>query len=187
MSESKTIYQKLLAAKKDFTAISKDHKNPHFKSEYYDINDIHKMVDPIFHEHGLMVLNPIVEGKMVTQIVDVETGDKLESSFKIEYNANPQKVGSEITYLRRYLLSSLIGLKAEDDDGNLASKKQAPKAPPTKPKIKDMKAAKEAISNGKVTVSQLFEKYDLTLEQIADFNKIADYIADFNEVITKKQ
>jgi hypothetical protein len=180
MSESKTIYQKLLAAKKDFTAISKDHKNPHFKSEYYDINDIHKMVDPIFHEHGLMVLNPIVEGKMVTQIVDVETGDKLESSFKIEYNANPQKVGSEITYLRRYLLSSLIGLKAEDDDGNLASKNP----PPTKatqavakPKIKEMKAAKEALSKGKVTVSQLFEKYDLTLEQIADFN----------EVITKKQ
>ena len=176
MSESKTIYQKLLAAKKDFTAISKDHKNPHFKSAYYDINDIHKMVDPIFHEHGLIVLNPIVEGKMVTQIVDVETGEKLESSFTIEYNVNPQKVGSEITYLRRYLLSSLVGLQAEDDDGNLASKKQAPQ-PTVKPKIKDMKAAKEALSKGKVTVSQLFEKYDLTLEQIADFN----------EVITKKQ
>jgi hypothetical protein len=74
----------------------------------------------------------------------------------------------------------LVGLHAEDDDGNLSSKKPAPTnapQPTVKPKIKEMEAAKEALSNGKVTVSQLFEKYDLTLGQIAEFN----------EVITKKQ
>ena len=34
---------------------------------------------------------------------------------------DPQKLGSAITYFRRYTLQSLLGLQAEDDDGNKAS------------------------------------------------------------------
>ena len=37
--------------------------------------------------------------------------------------SSPQKLGSAITYYRRYTLASLLGLQAEDDDGNLASSK----------------------------------------------------------------
>jgi hypothetical protein len=33
-------------------------------------------------------------------------------------------MGSAITYYRRYSLQSLLALQAEDDDGNLASKKE---------------------------------------------------------------
>ena len=36
---------------------------------------------------------------------------------------DPQKLGSCITYYRRYTLASLLGLQAEDDDGNAASGK----------------------------------------------------------------
>jgi hypothetical protein len=35
-------------------------------------------------------------------------------------NLHPQKLGSAITYYRRYTLQSLLGLQAEDD-GNKAS------------------------------------------------------------------
>ena len=139
-NETKTIYQKLLDCKKEFTAISKDQKNPHFNSAYYDINSLHKMVDPILHESGLIVMNPITEGRITTEIVDVETGEKISSSLDLNNNTNPQKIGGEITYFRRYILSSLLGLQAEDDDGNKASapKKQAPQAP-TKKKLTDAK------------------------------------------------
>lgn len=34
---------------------------------------------------------------------------------------NPQKMGSAITYAKRYGLQSLYGLASDDDDGNLAS------------------------------------------------------------------
>jgi hypothetical protein len=34
---------------------------------------------------------------------------------------DPQKLGSAITY-RRYTLQSLLGLQAEDDDGNKAKR-----------------------------------------------------------------
>ncbi len=36
--------------------------------------------------------------------------------------SEPQKVGSAITYYSRYTLQSLLGLQAEDDDANTASK-----------------------------------------------------------------
>jgi len=34
---------------------------------------------------------------------------------------DPQKVGSAVTYYRRYTLQSLLSLQAEDDDANSAS------------------------------------------------------------------
>ena len=173
------IFKKLLEAKKQFTAISKDQKNPHFKSAYYDINDLHKMVDPILHEQGLLITSPIVDGVMTTKLIDVETGESIESSFKIEYNANPQKVGSEITYYRRYLLSSLLGLQAEDDDGNKASTKTqattppASKAPASKPLPKvDFVKAVEAIKAGKATVADIVKTRTCTLEEIAGLNEV---------------
>ena len=167
------VFKKLLEAKKQFTAISKDQKNPHFKSAYYDINDLHKMVDPILHEQGLLITSPIVDGVMTTKLIDVETGESIESSFKIEYNSNPQKVGSEITYYRRYLLSSLLGLQAEDDDGNKAStKKPTPTtAPKPLPKVDFVKAV-EAIKAGKVTVAEIVKSRTCTLEEIAGLNEV---------------
>ena len=171
MSEKKerTIYQKLFDAKKEFTSISKDQKNPHFKSAYYDINDLHKMADPVLHSHGLMIMNPINEGKITTQIVDIETGEMITSSFTIEYNANPQKVGSEITYYRRYLLSSLLGLQADDDDGNKASTKKAQEQS-KKPK-KDFQEggfekALSSVFEGEVKAELIISKYNLTDEQL---------------------
>ena len=172
------IFKKLLEAKKQFTAITKDQKNPHFKSAYYDINDLHKMVDPILHDQGLLITSPIVDGVMTTKLIDVETGESIESSFKIEYNSNPQKVGSEITYYRRYLLSSLLGLQAEDDDGNKASQR-TPTAPKpqekTLPKLNFTKAV-EAIQAGKATVAEIIKSRTCTLEEIAGLKEVEEVI-----------
>ena len=46
---------------------------------------------------------------------------------------NPQKIGSAITYAKRYTLQAVYGLPSEDDDGNEASK---PSITITKPKAK---------------------------------------------------
>ena len=40
---------------------------------------------------------------------------------------DPQKIGSAITYYRRYTLQSLLGIQAEDDDANKASGKETKK------------------------------------------------------------
>jgi hypothetical protein len=45
-----------------------------------------------------------------------------------------QQLGSAVTYARRYQLVSLLGLEAEDDDGNYASGKTNATSKPTQTK-----------------------------------------------------
>jgi hypothetical protein len=124
------IYTKLAAVKKEIGAISKDSTNPFFKSKYFDINGLLKHVEPLLDKNGLLLLQPITDGLVCSQIIDIENGDKVESSMQMTVLNDPQKMGSMITYYRRYTLQSLLGLQAEDDDANAASK--ASQAPPAK-------------------------------------------------------
>lgn len=117
-----SIYKKLFEAKKEIGKISKDSKNPFFKSKYFDINSLLEHVEPILQKHDLLLLQPILDGKVSTVIIDVETGDKVSSEISLLGLKDAQKTGSEITYYRRYTAQSLLGLQAEDDDGNKAVK-----------------------------------------------------------------
>tara|TARA_R110000823_G_scaffold274189_2_gene393142 strand:+ start:418 stop:918 length:501 start_codon:yes stop_codon:yes gene_type:complete len=128
------IYSKLAAVKKEIGAISKDSTNPFFKSKYFDINGLLKHVEPLLDKNGLLLLQPITDGLVCSQIIDVENGDKIESSLALPQISDPQKIGSCVSYYRRYTLQSLIGLQSIDDDANIASK--ASKAPPKKTHIK---------------------------------------------------
>ena len=126
--ETKNIYQKLLEAQKEIGAIKKDSDNPFFKSKYFDINAILKEVKPILNKHELLLTQSIqlVEGKNVleTSIDSTTPNEKgIHSTVLLPENLDPQKMGSAITYFRRYALQSLLALEAEDDDGNTASGK----------------------------------------------------------------
>jgi len=127
----KAIYTKLLSVQKKIGAISKDAENPFFKSKYFDINALIEHVKPVLNEEGLIVLQSLahIEGKpaIETLIVDAESGEEVGHTTPLPVNDDPQKMGSAITYYRRYALVSLLFLNAEDDDGNKASKPQAKK------------------------------------------------------------
>ena len=116
-----SIYKKLYKVQKEIGAISKDSTNPFYKSKYFDINSLIKQLMPILEKHNLLLLQPMSEGSQYIKIVDVDTGDSVESSLLLPINLDAQKIGSAITYYRRYTLQSLLGLQAEDDDGNNAS------------------------------------------------------------------
>jgi hypothetical protein len=117
-----SIYTKLFEAKKEIGKISKDSKNPFFKSKYFDINSLLEHVEPILQKHNLLLLQPIEEGKVTTEIIDIETEEKVVSDIALPQLNDPQKLGSCVSYYRRYTLQSLIGLQATDDDANLASR-----------------------------------------------------------------
>ncbi len=116
----KNLYKKLFEAKKEIGKISKDSKNPFFKSKYFDVNSLLEHVEPILQKHSLLLLQPIQDGCVISEIIDIETGEKVASSINLTNINDAQKRGSEITYYRRYTLQSLLGLQAEDDDGNKA-------------------------------------------------------------------
>lgn len=112
--------EKLLEFQRKVGAIKKDGKNPHFKSSYATLPQILSEVKPILSELNLVLLQPIRDGLVASEIYE---GGKLitKSEIKLPEGMDPQKMGSAITYYRRYTLASLLALEIEDDDGNAAS------------------------------------------------------------------
>jgi hypothetical protein len=115
-------YEKLSAVKAEVGSITKDSSNPFFKSKYFDINSLLMHVEPIIRKNGLLLLQPIQDNIVKSVIYDTN-GFSIESGINLTGITDPQKLGSAITYFRRYTLQSLLALQAEDDDANLASKK----------------------------------------------------------------
>jgi len=162
----KTIYQKLAQAKKEIGAISKDSKNPFYKSKYFDINQLLQHVEPVLEKYGLMVMQPIIEGKVVSLIIDVETGNDCRSEITLTDERDPQKIGSQISYFRRYSLSSLLCLQAQDDDGNQA----IPKKPTAKKVFSKTDADAEFLKG--TDAKELSKKYIITTEQINKYKSL---------------
>jgi hypothetical protein len=117
----KSIFTKMLLVQKALKPIPKDETNPHFKSKYFDINGVVSQLRPILNDAGLVVFQPLEDGRIVTMVSDPETGESISFPFALPETSDLQKLGGAITYLRRYALVSLFLLEAEDDDGNQAS------------------------------------------------------------------
>ena len=163
--EAKTalnIYQKLHLAKQSMGKVIKNATNPHLKRNYADINSIIDTVEPILLDHGLLLIQPIIDDKVYTIIVDIETGDKIESYLTLPAITDVQRLGGACTYFRRYTLVNLLSLQAIDDDGHQASR--APKAKPTLDAEKFSKALK-AIQEGRYSIEELKATYNLSKEQ----------------------
>ena len=154
------IYTKLAAVKKEIGAISKDTTNPFFKSKYFDINGLLKHVEPLLDKNGLLLLQPIIKGEVFSEIIDIEDGDSVTSSIDLPNLQDPQKLGSAVTYYRRYTLQSLLGLQAEDDDANAASK--ASKGQPTKPWVNEGDEIWKAALEKATPLSKLREYYAIS-------------------------
>lgn len=115
--------KRILEVKKKIGTLSKNSANPFFKSKYLDLNSLLVHIEPLLIEQGLLLTQPIIDGLVISRIIDTETGATLlESSLVLPTIQDPQKLGSCITYYRRYTLKSLLSIAEDDDDGNSASK-----------------------------------------------------------------
>jgi hypothetical protein len=117
----------LLKAQQDMGNAKKDSKNPFYKSSYADLNSVREVVTDPLHQNGVSILQLNTPGEsgrnFVTTVLLHISGEFISSDTEIickEAN-NPQALGSAISYARRYGLSSMLSVGAEDDDGNAAS------------------------------------------------------------------
>ena len=163
-----SFHQKLHRAKLAIGKVTKNANIPHFKKSYADLNAIIEAVEPILLENGLLLLQPIHGNSVCTQIIDVDSGTMIESCMDLPTGLDPQKMGSAITYFRRYTLQSILSLQAVDDDGHSASQpvKEQPKV---KESLSDerFKGALDKIAAGDYKVEDLKAKFNLTKEQEA--------------------
>lgn len=116
----------LVAFQAEMKTVGKDKINPHFKSRYADIASITEDVMPTLTKHGLAFSctpRSADNGYEIVGILLHESGERLEGALPL-FGNDAQKIGSSITYARRYLLGSLTGVVTgdeADDDGNMAS------------------------------------------------------------------
>lgn len=116
---------KLLEFQKRVEAIKKDSKNPFFKSSYLSLNGLLDAIKPLLNKLGLVLLQPLENINNLPAIRTViYDGDKklIDGIIILPNLLDPQKMGSAITYYRRYSLQSMLLLQAEDDDAEEAKK-----------------------------------------------------------------
>lgn len=180
-----TLVEALAAFQADLPDVTLDGVNPHFKSKYATLAGITKKVLPVLTEHGFAfsVGSFVDNGTLVLDAHLIhETGESRSAQFPIT-ETNPQKVGSAVSYYRRYALSALTGIVAdEDDDGNTASVPTP--VPPAIQKAKEQ-AAKAPAAKAKVTGSRAdikTEFLDTGLKTTDEINKAITEVQDVLKV-----
>ena len=176
--ENKTFLQRLLEAQKEIGKVVKNAKNPHFKNNYADVNAIIAAVEPILNANDILLTQPIEDGYVVSRLTDTQTSEIMESKLPLASQTNPQAMGSQITYYRRYTLQSLLALQVEDDDAQHATNANTP-APARRPSPKKKIETEEQftllvewIQSGKGTLEQAKAQCDLTAVQLDDLQTI---------------
>lgn len=124
-----------LAAQKSVENVAKTADNLYFKSKYADLPSVLEEVKKHLHANDIAVLQfptqPVSDGTLAltTRLLHV-SGEWIEGTAVTPLaKSDPQGFGSAVTYLRRYGLQSILGLAAEDDDGESASGRGSAPAP----------------------------------------------------------
>ena len=108
----------LAKAQAEFPAVArgKTVKTPSYEYSYADLASIIAAVRPVLGKHGLSFVQ-LLEGEGIRTELRHASGGLIASVFPWpQMPANPQALGSMVTYLRRYTLCALLGVAAEDDD-----------------------------------------------------------------------
>lgn len=134
MKTSETILKiapALVAAGAELQPVAKDATNPAFRNKYATLDAIMEQVRPVLARHGLVVLQGVthpetIDGRITGLNVETRlihtSGEWISSSVTLPVEkTTAHGAGSAISYGRRYGLSALLGMTAEDDDGNGAS------------------------------------------------------------------
>ena len=146
--ETVELYAALIAAQGEFTTVPKNKvakvrsqkTNSEYTYNYADLADVLEMAVPILARHGIGILQPHVrvngEVRVCTRLVH-KSGQWIQSDgLVIDEKAQPQDVGAESSYFRRYDCCSMLGIVADEDvdgeRGNPRGERTAPRDVPVK-------------------------------------------------------
>lgn len=128
MSEkSDLILKNVMLAKKEMgSVVKKDASNPFHKSRYATLGAHLDLCEGVLDKYGLILMQTVNgspdKAILIASLCHVESGQWIKSYLPLPNPKNDsQGLGASITYMRRYSISSMLGLNAEDDDGETAS------------------------------------------------------------------
>lgn len=136
--ETTNLMKAMIASAPEIRSIAKSKQAYGYK--YATLDSLIDMLREVLPKHGLwftQIPTRSEEESVLTTRVFHESGEWFEESIlmtdtELQGKANDtQKLGASITYFRRYVLSSIFGVSADEDvDGNLASKERPQQARP---------------------------------------------------------
>jgi hypothetical protein len=136
MAYDKEIASAMVGAMSELTDPPMDSKNPHFRNRYASLKSCLDTVRPVLARHGLVLSQFVVSSetgadRLVTRLLH-QSGQFVEDEgISLVGADNMQKLGSAMSYGRRYGLLSVLGLVGDpDDDAEIAS---VPVPAPVKP------------------------------------------------------
>lgn len=124
----------LCKAQSELKSARKEATNPHLRSKYADLGNVWDACRETLAKYELAVVQtfePAPEGKMALRTTLLHSsGQYLSGVCEMPLaKLDPQTFGAASTYARRYGLSALLGIVAdEDDDGHSASQQPAHRA-----------------------------------------------------------
>jgi len=173
----KNLFKSLANFQQEVPVILKDTQAYGYK--YADLPEIFKVINPLLKKHGIGFAQPIEGNSIKTIIFHIESGETLESITEIPQNVELkgmnsfQVLGSAITYIRRYALSSILGLITDKDtDASGEQIKDVPKAkneanadlPWLNKGTEQFDKVKVALKDGKATMADVRKKYRVSKE-----------------------
>jgi hypothetical protein len=153
--------------------ISKDAKNPFFKSNYASLPHIITEISEPMEKAGLVISQfPDGDG-LTTMLIHAETGEYLSATYTLQVvrQNDPQAQGSALSYARRYGLTSVLNLAILDDDGEAAMRQvrqaSAPsKVAPTEAQFAGIVQYLNGTPEQQKTAKEALKKYSLTKDQL---------------------
>ena len=165
----KNLYKALANFQQEVPTIHKATQG--FGYTYADLTAIYKVINPLMKKNGLGFTQLLQDNKMVTIVFHIESGETIESKTDIPMNVQLkgmndfQVMGSAITYLRRYSLSSVLGLVTDKDTD--AGGEQITKSKDERETLSNdrFEKAVEKIRNKQYTIEELKAKFNLNTAQ----------------------
>ena len=165
----KNLFKALAKFQQEVPAIHKG--TPGYGYSYANLSSIFNVINPILKKNGLGFTQLVGENNIKTIIFHSDTGETIETITSIPQDVQLkgmndfQVLGSAITYIRRYAISSALGLITDKDIDACGEQVKPVTKKVTKTALKsnsaEYKKVFDALRNG-YTMDQVKEKYTVT-------------------------
>lgn len=173
----KNLFKNLAAFQQEVPVIHKGTQG--YGYSYANLSTIFEVINPLLKKHGLGFTQLVGNNEIKTIIFDIVSGECLETTTNIPDNVDLkgmnkfQVLGSAITYIRRYALSSALGLITDKDTDASGEQVKAPAKQETKPALTpaQFEAMIKTIQDGNAeTVKQALNKYTVSEQYMTAIN-----------------
>jgi hypothetical protein len=123
----------LAKAQGEMSHAVKDSVNPHFKSKFADLASVWQACRDPLAKNGLAITQTMDfsgERQVLVTTLGHASGQWIKSIVALPIQKpGAQELGSCLSYCRRYALASMVGVYQDDDDAEVATKREPVKGP----------------------------------------------------------